>query len=212
MVAEGIDVDFQLVLADAVFSENALLSIGEGTPYVALLDRVPQAPLKSDTLQEQPHLNNETGIEDSRHAHRLRAVFVSPMLEAFAGRHCNMINHIGPSLLPGERLALGLGDQVELYRNTSKYRPAWIGPVEVRVAHTEHGIVTVRWQCRVIDIPLESVRRYGLPDIVWRHALQHAPGTPAQFLRHGQGYVGWYTKQKCIVWMDTTCKRCSSRG
>ena len=39
--ADGIEVKFSHVLSDVVFSKNALLSIGEGTLYIALLGRVP---------------------------------------------------------------------------------------------------------------------------------------------------------------------------
>ena len=35
LAAEGIEVRFSYVLSDAVFSKHALLSIGEGTPYIA---------------------------------------------------------------------------------------------------------------------------------------------------------------------------------
>ena len=35
------DINFPHALADAVFSNNALLSIGKGTPYIALLGRAP---------------------------------------------------------------------------------------------------------------------------------------------------------------------------
>ena len=49
------------------------------------------------------------------------------MIEALAGRRLSMINQIGPSPLLGELLALGPGDQVEIYRNTSEDRPDWVG-------------------------------------------------------------------------------------
>ena len=51
------------------------------------------------------------------------------------------------------------GDQVEIYRNTTKDRPAWVGPATVKVNDQEHGKITVRWQGRNIDVPLEGVRR-----------------------------------------------------
>ena len=41
LVVEGLGVKCRHALADAVYSKHALLSIGERTPYVALLGRVP---------------------------------------------------------------------------------------------------------------------------------------------------------------------------
>ena len=72
LAAEGISVNFEHVLADAVFSKNALLSIGEGTPYVALLGRVPSLLPQLEHITGTAHLDDETGIEGSRNVHRLR--------------------------------------------------------------------------------------------------------------------------------------------
>ena len=54
------------MLADAVFSKNALLSIGEGTPYIALLGRVPSLLPQLEHISGTAQLNDETGIEGSR--------------------------------------------------------------------------------------------------------------------------------------------------
>ena len=120
LAAEGIDIKFSHVLADAVFSKNALLSIGEGTPYIALLGRVPPLLPQLEHIAGSAQLNDETGVEGSRHIHRLREVTVSSMIEALAERRLSMINQSGPSPLPGELLALHPGDQVEIDRRTTK--------------------------------------------------------------------------------------------
>ena len=65
------------------------------------------------------------------------------MIESLAERRLSMINKSGPSPLPGELLALRPGDQVEIYRKTTKDRPYWVGLAEVRDAQIEHGKVAV---------------------------------------------------------------------
>ena len=57
-----------------------------------------------------------------------------------------MINQSGPSPLPAELLALRPGDQVGIYRQTTKDRPAWVGPATVKVVDIEPGKIMVQWQ------------------------------------------------------------------
>ena len=59
------------------------------------------------------HLNDATGIEGSRHVHRLREVTIASMIETLVERRLSLINQSGPAPLPGELLALRPGDQVE---------------------------------------------------------------------------------------------------
>ena len=155
----GLEVRFAHVLADAVYSKNTLWPIGEGTPYVALLGRVPTLLPHIEHINGSASLNDETGVEGSRHIHRLREVAVSSMVVALAERRLRMINSSGPSPLPGELLSLGPGDQVEIYRRTTKDRPAWVGPATVKVTDIDHGKLMVQWQGRNLEVPLESVRR-----------------------------------------------------
>ena len=111
------------------YSKNALLPIGGGTPYVALLGRVPPLLPQLEHIVGSASLNDETEVEGSRHVHRLREITVSSMVEALAERRLSMINQSGPSPLPGELLSLRPGDQVEIYRRTTKRPPSmgWPG-------------------------------------------------------------------------------------
>ena len=143
MAVEGISVNCEHVLADAVFSKHARLSIGEGTHYVALLGRAPPVLPQLEHITGTAQLADKTGIEGSRNIHRLRETSVSSMIAALAERRRTMFNKVGPSPLLGERLALRPGDQVEIYRTTTKDRLAWVGPAEVRDAQIEHGKVAV---------------------------------------------------------------------
>ena len=103
---------FSHVLADAVFAKNALLSIGEGTPYIALLGRVPSLLPQVEHITGTAQLNGETGIEGPQHVHRLRDITIPSMVEVLVERRLSMINKAGPSPFPGELLALRDGDQV----------------------------------------------------------------------------------------------------
>ena len=49
LAAEGIEIKLPHILAEAVYSKNALLTIGEGTPYIALLGRAPPFCLRWST-------------------------------------------------------------------------------------------------------------------------------------------------------------------
>ena len=116
---------------------------------------LPQIEHISGTAQ----LQDETGVEGLNHVHRLREVTVSSMVETLAARRLSLINQAGPSPLPAELLSLCPGDQVEIHRATTKDRPAWVGPATVKATDQEHGKITVQWQGRNIDVPLEGVRR-----------------------------------------------------
>ena len=106
---------------------------------MALLGRAPPILPQLEHITGTAQLMDETGCEGSRNVHRLREISVSSMIAALAERRLTMINKVGPPPLPGELLALRPGDQVEIYRKTTKDRPAWVGPAEVRDAQIEHG-------------------------------------------------------------------------
>ena len=92
LAAEGIEIKFSHILADAVFSKNALLSIGEGTPYIALLGRVPSLLPQLEHIAGTAQLDDDTGIEGSRHVHRWRDIAVASMVEALVERRLSLIN------------------------------------------------------------------------------------------------------------------------
>ena len=140
-----------VVLADAVYSKNALLTIGEGTPYIALLGRVPPLLPQIEHIAGTAHLNDETGVGGARNIHRLREVTVASIVETLVERRLSMIHKAGPSPLPGELLALRDGDQVEIRRRTTKDIPAWVGPATVKATDIDHGRITVQWQGRNLD-------------------------------------------------------------
>ena len=104
LTIEGHKLNVSHILADCVFNKNALPSIGEGTPGIALYGRVPQLLPQLEHIVGTSHLDGETGIGGHRHAHRLRGIMVSSMVEALVERRLTMINQTGPAPLPGELL------------------------------------------------------------------------------------------------------------
>ena len=84
LAIEGHDIKFAHVLADAVYSKNAMLSIGEGTPYIALLGRAPQLLPQLEHITGAASLQDETGVNGSRHTYRLCEITVSSMVETLA--------------------------------------------------------------------------------------------------------------------------------
>ena len=65
------------------------------------------------------------------------------MVETLAERRLSLINQQGPAPLPGELMAVSPGGQVEIYRRTTKDRPAWVGPATFMITGEDHGKVTV---------------------------------------------------------------------
>merc|ERR1711884_757501 len=96
LAAEGIVIKFSHVLADAVYSKIALLTIGEGTPYIALFGRVPPLLPQIEHIVGTAHLNDETGVEGSRHVHRLRDVTIASMVDTLAARRLILTNESDP--------------------------------------------------------------------------------------------------------------------
>ena len=118
----------------------------------------------------------------------------------------------GPAPLSGELLALRPGSQVEIFRHTSKDRPAWVGPATVKVTDVEHGKIMVQWQGRPIEVPLEGVRRAMIfATFFFDGSLQAFPTYPhttIQMARHALEHIrnrsvllGWI--QSGVAWLQT---------
>ena len=81
---------------------------------------------------------------------------MSATVEALVERRLRMIKQSGSPPLLGELLSLRPGDQVEIYRRTTKDRSAWVGPATVRDTDIDHNNITVQWQNRSIEVPLNA--------------------------------------------------------
>ena len=144
----GIVVEFVIQLAEAVLAKNALLSVGNESPYKALYGRVPNM---LPQLTDRPGLSalddaegEMTGID--RHVHTVREVAVQSMVQATAQQRATLALK-SKARLSIEELELKTGDLVEFWRTPShKDTPGWKGPARVTdLSQTEHGTVGTSW-------------------------------------------------------------------
>ena len=207
-----------MILAESVLAKNALLSTGQGTPYISLYGRIPRLLPQIEDVTGDARMQDEWGSEGLRHTHRLRETSVASAVAAMAEHRIKMADK-SRTPLAGEQLRLANGDQVEIYRKPpTKDRPGWVGPAAVTdITELAHGKVTVRWQGRHITVPLESVRR-AMTYLVWlTEAVYSASvdGLPTgalvyllDFVEHIRGsYVtlGWL--QQGTAWQLTAATR-----
>ena len=158
---EGIqDMPFHAVLAESVFAGNALLTVNGSTPYNAVYGRVPRILPGIDQV-DNPNSATEPAPGLVRHTHRLREVAVQAMIEGSArarlGRSTNT-----RTTMAAQQLDLKVGEEVDFYRTpNSKDASGWYGPAEVvDVSRTIRGIVSLKWQSRIMEVQLQNVRRH----------------------------------------------------
>ena len=137
-----------------------MLTVGGCTPYNALYGRVPQILPSIDQVRppgEAETLNPGT----LAHVHRLREVAVQAMIEGSArarlGRSMNT-----RTTASAQNLNLQVGEEVDYFRQPSqKDTSGWIGPATVvDVSRAARGVVSVRYQSRVLEVQLQHVRRH----------------------------------------------------
>ena len=118
----------------------------------AILPSIDQIRVPGDAEPQSPNI---------AHTHRLREVSVQAMIEGSAkarlGRALNT-----RTTMAGQKLNLQVGEEVDFYREPSqKDAPGWTGPAEtIDVSRVTRGIVTVKWQNRVMEIQLRYLRRH----------------------------------------------------
>ncbi|CAJ1367944.1 unnamed protein product, partial [Effrenium voratum] len=148
---DGLRVGFEEVLSEAVFVKNILTTVGNHTPFEAVLGRTP--PLLNV-------LGDQVEMGDDRDAYRLRHAAIESMIQstaqdraARAGRH--------KTRPAGELLEIQAGDQIEFWRKPStKDVEAWRGPATVcDTTSLKDGIVGIRWQGRNLICRTQDVRR-----------------------------------------------------
>ena len=115
---------FRYILSEAVFSKNALLSIGEGTAYSALYGRIPKLlPQIDDVCGIARFDEDENGVMGSRSVQRLREIAVASAVEAIAGRRLKLAEK-SRTTMAGQQMDLKLGEMVEIFKKSPyKDRP-----------------------------------------------------------------------------------------
>ena len=132
---EKIKMDIAVILDEATFCSNALLSVNGCTPYNALYGRVPNILPGID----QPDAMNEDRLNmpgTIRHTHRLREIAVSAMLDETAKVRAQRA--LQTRTLPAGQLEqFKCGDLVDFFRMPgTKDASGWIGPAkEIGRAH-----------------------------------------------------------------------------
>ena len=149
---EGLRASFSAILSEATFAKNVLFNVGGASPYEAVYGRTP--PLVSVSSHEAP---DEV---DDRDADRLRHLALQAMIQASAEARARRASTT-KTRAPGEALQLEPGDVIEFWRKAStKDVEAWHGPATVvDVTSVRDGLISVRWQSRILSCRVQDVRR-----------------------------------------------------
>jgi len=154
---EGITMPIEIVVAECFIIKNLLLSVGGGSPYVALYGRVPPLLAEFEPASECQLDDTSAGIPGiSRSHHRLREVTVTSMVELTAKQRIQRALN-SKTRISQEQLTLEKGDQIDFYRTpATKDESGWRGPAIV----IEPGPPTVvKWQDRFLQVRTQDVRR-----------------------------------------------------
>jgi len=159
--AEGLELPREAILADAVFSKNALISVHGTTPYKALMGEPPQL-LRDMEPGPLPGDEDAAGglLGYSRGKHRLRGIALQ---EIVAGTSVDRLHRAETtnSRPSGYDERLAVGDVVEFWRDPpGKDLPGWRGPAEISsLKDLPNGVIHVDWQGRTIHCQQRDVRR-----------------------------------------------------
>ena len=149
-----------VIVAEAVFCGNALLSIRDSTPYNAVYGRFPRILPGIDQVSEvNSSAESLPGL--IRDTHRLREISVQSMLEGSAsarlGRALNT-----RTTMDLRHLNLKVGEEVDFYQDqANKDTSGWFGPaLIVDLSRQSHNAVTVRYNIKLRDVMGQNIRRH----------------------------------------------------
>ena len=131
-VREGIDLPFRELLAQCVFSGNALVHVGGATPYQVVFGRQPSM---------LPPITDSPGMNDRREA-RIREIALQSMISATSATRITRALKVPTTLSAEDRFKPD--DLVELYRIPSnKDTSGWRGPYRVVESRAHDGVIVV---------------------------------------------------------------------
>jgi len=171
--SEGLDYPFELILADALFAKNAILSSSGGvSAYQALLGRTPSILPAPEVISLDGH--GEDGEPESSSASKLRGIALQQIVEANAIAKLNRASK-AHARITGEQLELKVGDLIEFYRPPgTKDVSGWRGPARVcDVGDISSGNISANFQGRVYSIKIGDLRRALV------HFVFYAPKEPS---------------------------------
>ena len=149
---ENITVSFQQLLAQAIFTGNALVNVGGGTPYQARLGSTPA--ILPDLMIPQEK-GTTTGNFD-----RMRTIALEKIVAATA---IARINRASRSLTSasGEQLAYSPGELIDFHTPGGRADVTnWQGPAPVIESLPEEALVRFRWKAQEMSRGFAEVRRF----------------------------------------------------
>ena len=196
---EGVAYTMPMVLADAVFAGNSLISHGGATPYNA---RFGKQPIMLPDLQAQP----EEGAERGRDLQRMREIALQKIVEATAISRINRAMKTRTSIA-GEALELRPNELVDFHRPPSqKDLSGWHGPARVLENMPEKGQVAIEWNKKVILVRYPDVRRFMAYFVDVFAVTQSSQSPVSQALRVVERFLADLSPNKLItlgsVWSE----------
>ena len=133
--ADGLRVDFDMILSEALFAKNCLFTCGGLSPYEALYGRTPGL---LNVMRE------ETGEPYEGDHFRLRQIAIQAMVQSTAEERARRAD-TSKTRRSGELLELAAGDLVEFWRRSpSKDVSSWRGPATVvDITSLQDGLVGI---------------------------------------------------------------------
>lgn len=159
---EGIEMPFEDAVSEAVLAKNTMITIGGVSPYHAVFGRSPPGLSEFEEASVEQADDSTGGIAGaSRHAMRVREMAMEAMLKATATDRATRAAR-SRTRRPLESLELKSGDLVDVYRTIDrKGTSAWRGPcVVVDTTTASRGVISVRWQGKVLLAAAPDVRRH----------------------------------------------------
>ena len=156
--SEGLVVSNEDMLAEVVFSKNAMIVVHGQTPYQALIGRTPSI-LAEFEVPGCSVISDDYGVH-SRHVIRLREISIQNMIEGTAQERIKRAaaTQARPS---GELMNLKPGDMIDIYRQPKqKDLVGWRGPAEVISTHNiSDGYVEAKWGGRSLSVRIPDCRK-----------------------------------------------------
>lgn len=155
---EGVPFNNEMIVDEACFAENAMLSIGKTTPYKAVVGQAPN-------LLKDFEIPITSMLEDPQHIHRARAreLALGTIVEQTARMRVERTLQ-AKSRVSGQTRDIKNGNLVDVYRAPpNKDMDGWRGPSNIVDASPDtlaDGIVHVRWGGRVLICKLQDVRKH----------------------------------------------------
>ena len=85
LAEEGVDMPFEVTLAECTLAKNVMLSVAGFSPYQALCGRLPQMMANFEPSSDVQLVDDVSGIIGaSRHHHRVREIALASMVEMIA--------------------------------------------------------------------------------------------------------------------------------